>query len=732
MPKKINGIRYDRVNSNVWRNALTGQIFSNSAIDILQRFPNGYPLTSPASSIPQNEDFSLSFVGEVGGEYLWKVTPVQGFVVETEDRFPVETDDNGDGYIFTDSPFPPGLTLTLESQFVKLRGADLTKRFYHYLFIATLTGVSDPANLIFDGWNYISKATFMGTPDPGIGTIKRNTRSYPFEYDPLDPQTSSPWHNVLYEQFIENYNAGFRAVAIHFPWSTAFSLDSGMNSWLLQPLDMLHGTSGFTFLYPRAGLCGYTNGYNSLTEPEWCPSRVKGFTGAVKQLLEGTMAPVGRTAISEACDVIIYTPAYDGYPSYRAQKHLWWDKSAGNSADRDIALNSRIDQYINEIILPTKATTGTGGILSVALDVGSFAASPKDIHLWRTMPDYRSDVCELATWNFKNKLRDIGVYCYTENRGYTQSNRAKVGSLQGQIGATAATGIKSIVGDENYFWFSDPDLSVTGSFSQQDFKNQSYIRNINIPAVHRMSGSYLTHGQRLPWRISTETSFAGFTMEQFLANYADPLGAKYTFSMVYSPYYSVSYLYSGADVYLDWLHRTDSAGPENSKEIWGQKRALKQFSTLALDPYLGFAGWNLIFPGRTGNTNPPVGASLSHDYTWWNTIDVPTVNTMPLFYEFGFTASAATKTQSGYPTTSYTGGFWTETTKTWWNTEGNVRGRTLGTLISVFKNLAMKANLVGAPNPPYWIGPGQEPISYPVWGTTSDIYWTNAIDSSLR
>lgn len=689
----------------------------------------------PRITIPTTQDFgdfSLTFMGNFSGQYLWKVTPVNGFVVETEDRFPIETDDNGDGYVITNSITPPGLTLSLESQFVKLRGTDLTKRFYHYMFVANQTGVTLPANLIFDGWNYLSKATFMGKPDPGYGTIRRNTRAYPFEYDPVDPKTSSPWHNVIYERFIEEYAAGFRALAIHFPWSTAFSQDSGMNSWLLQPLDMLYGTPGFTFLYPRAGLCGYTNGYNSLTEPEWCPARVKGFTGAIKQLLEGTMAPIGRTAISEPCDVIIYTPSYDGYPSYRAQKHLWWDKIPGSSADKDNALNARIDQYINELILPTKATTATGGILSVALDVGSYGATPKSIHLWRTMPDYRSDACELATWNLKNKLRDIGVYCYTEARGVTQINRASVGSLQGQLGVSAANGVKAIVGDENYFWFSDPDLSTTGSFSQTFFRDSSHIRNINIPAVHRMSGSYLTHGQRLPWRIITETNFAGFTMEQFTANWSVPNNAKYTQSMVYSPYYSASYLYSGADIYLDWLHRTDATGPANSREIWGQKRALKQFSTLALDPYLGFAGWNLINLGRTGLTNPSVGASLSHDYTWWNTIDVPTVNTMPLFYGFGFTTSAASKNVSGYPSISYTGGFWTERTKNWWNTEGNVRGRTLGTLINVFKDLAMRANLTGAPNPPYWVGPGPEPSSYPVWGTVYDTYWKNGIDYSIR
>lgn len=596
------------------------------------------------------------------------------------------------------------------------------------MFVANQTGVTDPANLVFDGWNYISQATFMGKPDSGYGSAPRSTRAYPFEYNPANPATSSPWHNIIYERFFEDYYAGVRALSLHFPWSTAFSKYTGMNSWLLQPLDMLHGTTGFTFMYVRAGLCGYTNGYKSTTEPEWCQARVKGFTGAIKQLLEGTMSPSGRTGIAHACDVMIYTPSLDGWANYRTQKHRWWDYSAGTSAARDIALNARIDQYINEIILPMKATTATGGILSISLDVGSYGATPDDIHLWRTMPDYRSDTCELASWYFRGKLEENGVYCYTEARGVTQWNQINLGFTYpdnvlkaGSVGATASTAMKSIVGDENYFWYSDPDEAAENSDFY--FRNNSSIRNINIPAIHRLTGSYLTLGKRLPWKFSTETTYQGYTMEQFLANFADPNGSHYSFSMVYSPYWSLSQIYGAADIYNDYLYRT--APSDNT--VWGERRALKQFSTLAIDWY-SFAGWNLINPGRCAGSGG-LGATLSYDYTWWDPVAVPSVNVMPRFYGYGFTTSAASKTIFGYPTIDYTGGFWTDATVSYWNS--TVRGKTFGTLLNIFKDLAMRANPTGAPDPPYWIGPGPIPSPYPLWGKT-DTYWTNGIDSTIR
>ena len=94
--------------------------------------------------------------------------------------------------------------------------------------------------------------------------------------------------------------------------------------------------------------------------------------------------------------------------------------------------------------------------------------------------------------------------------------------------------------------------------------------------------------------MSTETVYSGYTMEQFLANFADPAGAHYSYSMVYSPYYAACYLYSGADIYLDHLYRTATYG----NAIWGEKRALKQFSTFALDFY-AHAGWPMYNQGRT-------------------------------------------------------------------------------------------------------------------------------------
>jgi hypothetical protein len=194
--------------------------------------------------------------------------------------------------------------------------------------------------------------------------------------------------------------------------------------------------------------------------------------------------------------------------------------------------------------------------------------------------------------------------------------------------------------------------------------------------------------------------------------------------MVYSPYWSLSAIYAGADIYNDYLYRTATQG----NEIWGARRALTQFSTLAIDVFQ-HAGWNLINIGRCAGIGG-LGASLSHDYTWWNPVTVPSTNVMPLFYGFGFTKSAASKHPNGYPTTDYTGGFWTDASVSWWNS--NVRGSTFGTLLNIFKDLAMRYNPTGAPNPPYNIdAPSPAPNPYPVWGKT-DPYWENGVDSTIR
>lgn len=601
-------------------------------------------------------------------------------------------------------------TSTNAAIFIQKRSQDLTRRYYHYQVVAGTN------SFVYDGWNDLIQRTFVGNPNSAAdsyGSIQKPSRAYPFEFDPANPATSSPWHNIIYENFNESYFAGFRALNISFPFGEAFTDTPNNHTWLLHPLDQLYGTTGFSTIYSRAGACGMTNGYKSTTLPEWCPARVKGFTGAVKQLLEGTMAPTGRTAMTEYCDVVLYIPGAGGWGGYRDYLHAWWTASAGTNAERDSALTQRLDQMAN-FIISCKASTDDVGILSVALDIGSLTATPDNVQLYRSLPDYKSDTCELSNWYFAQKLESSGIVTYTESRGQTQTSKIVINAtLTGTKGTTSSIAWKNMAMDENFMWFSDPELSL--SKGESYFTDNNYINNEAIPIAHRLSGSFLTLGTRLPWNMTTGVTYSGFTMEQYYANFGDSAGPHYTISMVYSPHYAMSQLYAGADVYMDHLYRT------RGLQGWADRRKMKTFTTYAIDPY-AICGHAVVQPGKT-----------SGSYTWWF---AQTINTMPLFYGFGFTTSAATKTSAGYPTTNYTGGFWTDgvnvgnsDTISFFNT--NVRGTSFGSQLAVFKKLATTYNPPDVADPPEWLGSGPQPSPYQKY-VVDDIYWNGTIDTSLR
>jgi hypothetical protein len=177
----------------------------------------------------------------------------------------------------------------------------------------------------------------------------------------------------------------------------------------------------------------------------------------------------------------------------------------------------------------------------------------------------------------------------------------------------------------------------------------------------------------------------------------------------------MSQIYGCADIYMGYLYRT------RELQGWANRRKMKSFGTYAIDPYT-MCGHALLQPGKT-----------SGSYTWWFG---QSVNLMPLFYGWGFTTSASTKTGVGYPTTNYTGGFWTDgvnvgnsDTVSYFNT--NIRGTTFGKQLAVFRDLATKYNPPGVTDPPEWLGSGIQPFPYPKY-VTDDPYWNNTIDTSLR
>ena len=627
--------------------------------------------------------------------------------------------------------FNSGSFIDLGNIMIAKRGLDLTRRFYQML------SLSGSGSTVYDGWYAPTAWTFVGRPDTpadlGVGGAQGYTfRAYPFEFDPANPATSSPWHNIIYENFSEAYFAGMRSLHVNFPFGDAFN----NNTWLMHPLDQLFGTTGFSTIYTRAGACGMTC-YNSTTLPEWCPARVKGFTGAIKQLLEGNMVPgaTGRAGLTEYCDVMIYGAGCNGWQSYRDFMHAWWNNAAATNSARDAALLARLDQMV-DFYVSCKASTDNKGILSFAIDSDSLSATPSTIQLYRSLSDYKSDVCELADWYFRNKLADRGIPCFTEarqevriNTAITTSNLYASGFTSGTKGATVDTGYAANhsfwTSDENYLWYSDPTISA--ALGDNNFANA--ISNTTNSWTHRLGGSYLTTGERLPWGMTTIVTHAGVTLD---LNLMGQTGSGVHTNNVYTPHYAMSYFYAGADICMDWYSR---GGLTYGSDTWAARRKFNAFSTLSFDPG-AIAGWNILSPGLTGfndGTRTPLGGGFTGTYRWWRHAINPFTTPMPIFNPIGFTTSAQSKSSLGFPGIAYTGGYWTDSTlgsnsKDWFNT--NMRGTTFGDQLAIFKDIAKRLTPKDSVAPP-WIGSGPIPTAL-FYTSASDDYWNNTIDSITR
>lgn len=577
------------------------------------------------------------------------------------------------------------------------RGKDIVRRYYYFFTVAAQRGQGQ--GTAWSGWNNYPIRGFCGSPESTYGSaaLRKTERAFPFEFNPANPSESSPWHNMLYEFFYNSFLFGMRAISIHFPFGHPDLYDNlSKGSWALTPLEWLNGSH-------------ITSAYTSTTNAEICPARVKGFTGAVRKIIEGNLKPVaasrtGETGINEPCDVLLYLPGFMGWGGYRDLTHTWWDGVAGNSAAKDVALTTQLDNYV-AFIRSMKSNNPNHGILSVAIDVGTHGASPESVSLYRSMPDYRSDVCELADYYVEQKLLAMGIPVARESRVVVSRRKAKAGfytksTISGTLGATANTGHKNFSGDENYLWYSDPEIN--SGFNGNNAYTEVYVKNGVGDWTHRLAGSYTTFHGYLPYGLTYIVSYAGRTAD------VGDITNNYSVNGAYTPHHHLSHVYACADIYTDYLYRnTGNTG-------WANRRLLKNFSIFSIEPY-NQLGAGLFYQGTNASK-----------YTWWyNTI--PTLNTAlyPLFR----TASPQGWTFTWNPptTTGYSGGFWTATSRDWFiaNIIGPT-GATFGHSLNVFKTLAMDYNPPGKSNPPgFEASPG-----FTQWG--SDPYYLNVIDPIIR
>lgn len=609
---RINGNLYRHVSAGLWNDPFNNKQYNRAVMDILKRFPNGYPQLP--SSIPN---------------------PI-----------------------------------------LDKRKNDLTRKYYILFFLSPVVGDVDASG--YDGWGTLTKRAFIGAPSLSYGDIQNynGTRAYPFSFDPVN-LNSTPWHNIVYEYTHPLYLAGWRAFHFQFPFG-----NYGY-SWLFDPV--LKATT-----------------YTSTTNAYESPARYKGFSQAIKALLDGTLNPGGlRVAMPDFCDVHLYLTSAGGWIDYKNKANAYWDSLPGTTQEKDNVymqtLNAVADYYIQ--------MKSDNGVLSITLDVAAESATPTDIEVYRLLDSnetwgYRSDVVELTNWYFAQKLIQNGIPVNCESRSIIQRNQ---GVINGPIikcpslncssfsGATTENYYPSqwtnFTSDSSWFWYSDPArASLVGD---NNFVN--YRTNESVEWIHHVTGSASTSGPRLPWGLSLIVNHGGTSRDA-------------SFSGPYTPYWMLHQLYMAADTYLNYQYYS------SDNEIANEKRRIKTFNTLAIDPYICL-GQPLLQPGVAGN-----------EYAWWNNTGVPNPNIqiMPLFDSALFTQFAGSTYPDNYWTGTWSGGTGTGS-RAWYNT--NVRGLTATSNQKFFDAFVDIATNYKAPG---------VLVSGITMATASDVYYTNIIDPILR
>jgi len=306
-------------------------------------------------------------------------------------------------------------------------------------------------------------ASFQGSRTGTNFGAPTGVRAYPYESNPANSAVSSPWHNVVYECAIDPYLWGIRSFYIYMPFG-------------IYPF-----TFGLTYQKLKDTLTG------ACSDPVSSPCRWKGFTSSVRALLEGTLTPVGMTAINKPSNVHLYLQSLNGWHTYRnggiagtpsgstyyPGSLAYWDDCFAQTGSISGANNlyyQKLDSYIDDMI-SIKSPSITAGILSVNFDATSPSATPNTVHLFQTLPaEYtRGNSYELGDWYVAQRFKAAGIPVYCEARPkriYSIYNSGYTASVptSGLCGATAISQWSNHISEEYWLWFSDPasgDINFT-------------------------------------------------------------------------------------------------------------------------------------------------------------------------------------------------------------------------------------------------------------------------------
>ena len=515
--------------------------------------------------------------------------------------------------------------------------AEDAKRMYAFISM----GVNGSSNPDWLGMNSTVLATFQGTPTTG-------TRAYPWEVDPANPNVSSPWHNTIYEMCVDIYNWGTRAFFFYMPFGT---FD---NAYFLTPE-----------IFKRT--------YTSAGENYEVPARWKGFSQAIKALLEGNLRPEGKTPMTDPCNVCIYHPSNRGYAQYRAKSNVKWDSLGSTTQERDLAYYEYLDSHINTII-QMKSNDLTKGRLSIILDATSPSATPNTVHLWRSVTDYRSDALELSDWYVFNKLKEANIDVYYEARGRKTTNIATIGA--GAVAGDTANiqwAQEAFTAEEYWLWYSNP--------SNTDVGFDNYQQDSDSPAIMRLMGSNFpipANGDpnRDPFHPNLTVVYDDVTrVFEYGENY------------LYTPHWAVWQIYAMSDNFRKYYNKRTNTGAMKGIKLTTE-------NSIAYLPEWLIDG-DFCISVYDGVQDPTM--------KYWR-LNSSIVHTRPMFNAVSFKANPST----------YNSGFWTQEGKDYW--DQNVRKTSFNSFINFLQNYSLNH----APlNTPQWKGA--------VYGTQDDVLNKNVI-----
>ena len=502
---------------------------------------------------------------------------------------------------------------------------------------------SDGGDSTWNSMTNIFISAYQGDPFP------TGTRAYPWEADPVTPDISSPWHNVIYETTIDIFNWGCRAFSFYGPWG---------------------GETEQPFWKPQQWKKTFTT-----SDPKVAPARWKGFKYATRALLEGNLAPAGKTPINEPCNVHFYMTSTRGVTLLRQATNDYWESLGANDGERDQNYYIELNDLINDLI-EAKGRTTNSGKLYISVGSSVMCATPDTLHLYRSAAGYKTDALELGDWYIMNKLKQNGIVHLFEARDPKTLTQSPHGGVVGVESINGWAGNPMTCG-EYWLWYSNPDNENPG------FDN--YITNQETPLMMRLYDSfyplpsYVNGATVDPYQVQLTYIHAGQTRMLRESDANSSIG-------LYTPSGSMFEFYRISDNYRRY---NDKNG------------VVFDYPNILSFNFTRYMGGNWYHPVYNGAEDPQMN--------YWRVSNIA-IHTRSEFDNARFLTDPF-----GYGATNAAHGFWTPTGKDYW--DNNIRQSTFDefiTFVSQYSDNFCPPNVVGC--------------NKPVYGSTADILTRSVID----